>query len=97
MTTSKNIFIVLVTISVLPFGIASARAECTLWRTWYEYPCIEYYPNGKDCWKADKVQKQECIQFEVDVSGKDTVNYPSPQSKSKPDDKLKREEENKNK
>lgn len=89
MTISNNVFIVLVIISVLPFGISSAHAECTLWRTWYEYPCIEYYPNGTDCKKAKKVQKRECIDYEVDVSGKDTVNYPPPELKPEEKNKMK--------
>jgi len=51
-------------------GIApQAFAECTTWHTECVYDCIQYYPNGTDCWKSKKRCFKVCDDFDVHNSG----------------------------
>lgn len=46
-----------------------AFAECSLWHTECVYDCIQYYPNGTDCWKSKKRCFKVCDDFDVHLSG----------------------------
>lgn len=47
----------------------SALAGCVVSHQECEYPCLEYYPNGTDCWKSKKVCHEVCDDFDVKPSG----------------------------
>ena len=48
---------------------ADVFAACTVWHTECVYDCIQYYPNGTDCWKSKKRCFNVCDDFDVHISG----------------------------
>ncbi len=46
------------------------KDSCTVSHMEYEHPCIEYYPNGKDCKKTRRVCVKVCDDFDVKPSHK---------------------------
>lgn len=60
--------------------VTPAFAGCTLTRTSCTHECIETNQHGQ-CVKTKKVCEEVCVQFDVDVSGQDTHNYPPPEQR----------------
>lgn len=55
--------------SIAIIFIQDVQADCTIFHEECEYICIQYYPNGTDCWKSKKICKKVCDDFDVNPSG----------------------------